>query len=181
MARGFIRLRVKDIFFDSKKVQAALSRAERSVLSRFGSFVRRTDKNSMRPARPIPISQLPPEQRKAYEPKRDKAGRFLPLNQQPKNVRLRKRPLAASKPGEPPRVRLGLVKDFTFFGFDTRKRSVVVGPMKLSGFRDQNVVKNLEEGGQGRSGRIAARPHTLPAMRKELPKLAPMWRNSIRG
>ena len=31
---------IKGLFFDSAKVQAATSRAERSVLSRFGAFVR---------------------------------------------------------------------------------------------------------------------------------------------
>ena len=39
---------IKGLFFDSAKVRAATSRAERRVLSRFGAFVRRSARSSIR-------------------------------------------------------------------------------------------------------------------------------------
>lgn len=39
---------IKGLFFDSKKVQAATSKAERRVLSRFGAYVRRGARSSIR-------------------------------------------------------------------------------------------------------------------------------------
>ncbi len=181
MGRGLVGLKVKDLFFDSKKVKAALRKADRRNLSKFGAMVRREDKQSMKKARMIPIASLPPEQRKRYEKKRDKAGKFLPQNMQPAAVRKGKRPLQASKPGQPPRVRKGQIKKLTFFSFDPAANSVVVGPAKLQGFKDPNVLKTLEEGGRNRYGIVAKRPHTLPASRRKLPKLQALWRDSLRG
>jgi len=91
------------------------------------------------------------------------------------------RPLQSSRPGQPPRVRKGLLKRMIFFNYDLTSRSVVIGPAKLPGFRDPNVLINLEEGGRmSGGGRMEARPHTLPANKKNLPKLEGLWRNSIR-
>jgi hypothetical protein len=48
--------RAKSLFFDRRKVQSAVSRAERRVLSRFGAFVRQDAKQRIRrrkrPSRP---------------------------------------------------------------------------------------------------------------------------------
>ena len=38
----------KNFFFDSDKVQKAVDRTERKVLSKYGSYVRRTARSSMR-------------------------------------------------------------------------------------------------------------------------------------
>lgn len=50
----------KTSFFDSAKVLAATTRAERKVLSKFGSFVRRTARSSIRKRRAISLPGEPP-------------------------------------------------------------------------------------------------------------------------
>ncbi len=51
---------IKGVFFDSAKVQAATSRAERRVLSRFGAYVRRSARSSIRKRkRPAAIGSPP--------------------------------------------------------------------------------------------------------------------------
>jgi len=46
-----IRAKVKELFFDRKAVQDAVSRAERKVLSRFGAFVRQRARGLIRTRR----------------------------------------------------------------------------------------------------------------------------------
>lgn len=141
-----IGLRVKQSFFDTKKVRRATDRATRRVLSRFGAFVRRTARSS---------------------------------------IRRRKR---ISRPGEPPSSRTGLLKRFIFFGYDTRARSVVIGPARLTRKGRGEAPSLLEYGGRTtlkrrgrrRRARYAARPFMGPAFEKEKPQLPAMWRGSVR-
>jgi len=58
MAPGLVGMKVTALFFDSEKVKAATSKAERRVLSKYGAMVRRADKQSMKPARQVPLSSL---------------------------------------------------------------------------------------------------------------------------
>lgn len=51
----------------------------------------------------------------------------------------------SSKPGEPPRMRTGLLKKFLFYGYDASSDSVVIGPAAISGGTDAPHV--LEFGG----------------------------------
>ncbi len=53
-------MKFKDAFFDSKKVLSATDRATRRVLSRFGSFVRRTAKSSIRKRKRVSSPGSPP-------------------------------------------------------------------------------------------------------------------------
>ncbi len=141
-----IGLRVKQSFFDAKKVRRATDSATRRVLSRFGAFVRRTARSS---------------------------------------IRRRKR---ISRPGEPPSSRTGLLKRFIFFGYDTRARSVVIGPARLTRKGRGEAPSLLEYGGRTtlkrrgrrRRARYAARPFMGPAFEKEKPQLPAMWRGSVR-
>ena len=50
----------KGFFFDSKKVMAATSRAERRVLSRFGAYVRRSARSSIRKRKKVSQPGRPP-------------------------------------------------------------------------------------------------------------------------
>ena len=140
---------VKRSFFDRKAVRSAVDRAARRVLSRFGAFVRRTAKSS---------------------------------------IRKRKR---TSAPGEPPSSHTGLLRKFIFFGYDPRRKSVVIGPARLNQ-KTGDAPHALEYGGTStvvegprrrrrkRRVRIEARPYMGPAIRKELPGLPAMWRDSVR-
>jgi phage gpG-like protein len=101
------------------------------------------------------------------------------------SIRKRKR---VSRPGEPPSSHTGLLRRFIFFGYDRDRRSVVIGPMPLTG-RIGDAPHALEYGGpsavRGRRGRkrrvrIAARPYMRPAFENEQPKLPAMWAGSVK-
>jgi hypothetical protein len=118
----------------------------RKVLSKFGAFVRRTAKSS---------------------------------------IRKRKKP---APPGQPPSSHTGLLKKFIFFGFDPSKRSVVIGPVRLSENGRGEAPSLLEHGGsavlkrRGKRKRVNYRPRPFmqPAMTKELPNLPALWRGSVK-
>ena len=91
--------------------------------------------------------------------------------------------------GEAPFQHLGLMARFLFFSFDPERKSVVVGPVRLS----QNTgttLQALEYGGPSmvfdpigkvrRSVTISKHATMGPAMAAELPGLPALWRNSVR-
>jgi phage gpG-like protein len=139
-------LKITHLFFDSPKVIRSVDKSTRRVLSRFGAFVRRTAKQSIR--------------------KRKKA----------------------STPGSPPSSHTGLLKRFIFFGFDTQKRSVVIGPTRLTENNRGQAPSILEYGGrttvEGNKKktrvRISARPFMGPAFEKEKPLLPALWKDSVK-
>jgi len=105
-----------------------------------------------------------------------------------RSIRKRKN---ASQPGKPPSGHIGLLKKFIFFGFDVIRRSVVIGPVRLSQKGRGEAPSALEHGGivmmqsRRRGGkrtrtRIRPRPFMGPTMEKEKPKLSAMWRDSIK-
>lgn len=100
------------------------------------------------------------------------------------SIRKRK---GASSPGSPPNSHVGLLKKLIYFGYDTGKRSVVIGPTPLRGTAEAPPL--LEYGGRttikDRKGRRAranykARPYMGPAFEQEKKKLPSLWANSIR-
>ena len=104
------------------------------------------------------------------------------------SIRRRKR---ISRPGEPPSSHTGLLKRFIYFGYDTQRKSVVIGPMPLNA-KVGDAPHALEHGGfstvaegsrrsrRKRRVEIAARPFMGPAMEQERPKLPAMWAGSVR-
>lgn len=99
-------------------------------------------------------------------------------------IRRRKRP---SQPEESPTNQTGLLKRHIYFLFDPDRRSVVIGPTRLSTGSDAPAT--LEYGGQavvetsdGQPVRVAIeeRPYMGPAFRQELPKVPAMWRDSVK-
>jgi len=139
-----IGMKFKRMFFTSKAVLSATDRATRRVFSKFGAYVRRAAKSSIR-------------KRKAI-----------------------------SAPGKPPSSHTGLLKRFILFGYDPAKRSVVIGPLRLTRRGRGDAPQALEEGGTSRMVRrgrkkrvkIKARPFMGRAMRKT--PIVPLWRDSIR-
>jgi len=141
---------VKGLFFDSAKVLAATSRAERRVLSRFGAFVRRGARSSIRRRKATSEPGQPPSSHTgllkrfiffAYEPNRH-AVVIGPVRL---NQKLGDAP-AALEHGGRSRVATG-----------TRRRRR-----------------------QARTVTIRPRPFMGPAFEKEKPKLSAMWRDSVR-
>lgn len=139
-------MKIKQLFFDSPKVLGAVDKATRKVFSRFGAFVRRTARGS---------------------------------------IRKRK---ASSAPGSPPSSHTGLLKRFIFFSFDPTRKSVVIGPMRLTENNRGDAPSALEYGGMVMLKRdkdktkvnIRPRPFMGPAFDKEKPKLPALWQNSVK-
>ncbi len=106
-----------------------------------------------------------------------------------RSIRKRKK---ASRPGQPPSSHIGLLKRFIFFGFDTVRRSVVIGPVRLTQKGRGEAPSALEHGGfvlmrrsrRGRKkktrARIRPRPFMGPAMEKEKHQLPALWRDSVK-
>ncbi len=110
------------------------------------------------------------------------------------SIRKRK---AVSVPGSPPTNRVGLLRQFLFFSYDSDRKSVVIGPAKLNGRVSSDALPALEYGGTStiegvrfRGGKkvrtrkrvnIKARPFMGPALTQELPKLEGMWRDSVKA
>jgi ribosomal protein L44E len=168
----------KRLFFDKKAVTSAVDRATRRVLSKFGAFTRRTAKKSIKKARQKKISELTDEERKSWR-RRQAIGKRKGFKA--------KRPLAPSRPGEPSRARTGLIKKHIYFMFDPLKRSVVIGPARLS--KSTEAPRVLEYGGTtktssgpdtGKRITIDPRPTMQLAYQQEQPKLAQMWKDSVR-
>ena len=89
-----------------------------------------------------------------------------------------------SKPGKPPISHTGVLKKFIYFGYDTDKRSVVIGPVIAPG-KVGKAPAALEHGGKvslpyGNQANIAPRPFMKPAFEKEKNVLPGLWRDSIR-
>ncbi len=164
---------IRDTFFDSGKVLAAMEKKERRALSKFGAFVRTRARSS---------------------------------------IRKRRKP---SSPGSPPSSHVGTLKKLLFFSYDSKNKSVVVGPVPLESSRLAVVPRLLEEGGpvvfmrsipglgrkatapqaaafqrkvkdgsitvtkrekQRVAGGLEARPFMAPALAAELPKFAAMFK-----
>jgi len=105
-----------------------------------------------------------------------------------RSIRKRKK---SSQPGRPPSSHTGLLKKFIWFGYDVVRRSVVIGPVRLSQKGRGEAPSALEHGGlvmmrpRRREGketrtRIRPRPFMGPAMDREKPKLPVLWRDSIK-
>ena len=141
-----IDLKLKKLFFDTRKVRNSVDQATRRVLSRFGAFVRRTARSSIRKRKKI------------------------------------------SAPGQPPSSHTGLLKRFVWFGYEPHRRSVVIGPARLTQGGRGEAPENLEYGGMAtvirqerkRRARIRPRPFMRPAFEKERKQLPSLWANSIK-
>ncbi len=93
--------------------------------------------------------------------------------------------------GSPPYSHTGLLRRFIYFGYDPRKRSVVIGPARFkerSPYGPTTVPEILEEGGvvQAREDgkrvtrRFGGHPYMGPAFEAEKPNLPALWANSVK-
>ena len=150
-------------FFDKPAVTNAVDEATRRVLSRFGAFVRRTARQSIRRPLMKRVADLTDAEKARYR----KTGR---------------RPKASAKRGKPPRNQTGKLKDNIFFTYNDVHQFVDIGPAKFPGFDRMGA---LEHGGmtkaRGRMVRVEEHPFMGPAYKDEEPKLMDMWKDSIHG
>ncbi len=173
--RGMFDVRVKDFFLDRAAVMRRVDPARRRVLCRAGGLVRRESRESIRQARQKRLAEMTKDERRRYAI----ASRYAAARGRKKP----RRPWMASRAGEPPRSRIGLLKRGIFFSYDDRSDSVVVGPAKINSNTD--APHKLEEGGitrtpEGRRAALAPRPYMGPAYSRVAPKIPAMWKDSIR-
>lgn len=123
---------------------------------------------------------------------------------------MRKRKNGVSPPGSPPFVKKGLLKKLLFFGYDTRTKTVVVGPAAINsspvpsfhefgGKESANgkVIWVVNKPGRNARGQFVskgksrlkltgtikypARPFMAPALDAEMPKFADQFAGTITG
>lgn len=159
-------VRFKQLFFTTKAVTSALDKASKQALSRFGAFVRRRDKSSMKYKKGGARPGSPPHVHAR--------GGFT----RTKKVK-----------GVPTKVAASPLRELTFFGYDPYTKSVVVGPAVFkSRVGAGKVPKVVEEGGMGpylSHGKILQkmnkpRPHLGPAFHKELSLLPAEFKDRIK-
>ena len=153
----------KNTFFDRAAVADKIPPAVRQALSKFGAFVRRRARTSLK-----------------YGPGRSGPGR-VPVVHRSKGFTRRKKVKGAvtAQPASP-------LRELIFFGFDPARQSVVIGPA-VGGSRT-GAPAALEYGGAsvvlraGRRtvGRYAARPFMRPAFAAEMPGAGDDFKGLIR-
>ena len=115
-----IDMRLKQFFFDAKAVTSRVDSATRKVLSKFGAFVRRTAKNSIKKA---PFVSRKPRGKERTDLRRK-----------------------SSRPGNPPFSQTGTLKKFIFFSYDATAKGVVIGPAAVK--PRPTAPETLERGGK---------------------------------
>lgn len=197
--------RVQELFFDRTAVTGAVDRATRGVLSKFGAYVRRTAKGSIRKAKGPAMPGKPPHSHKGFLrefiffhynsgsrsvvigpalfARSTDAQRVLEHGGMAKvrNVRRRKRLLGGS--GEI-RVNTGKAARTTK-QVACRNGTAEVTYAKLGTAAQVERANWLNEqlyGPEYIPGvRIEARPYMGPAFAKETPKLPQMWQDSVKA
>lgn len=172
----------KSQFFDRSVVGRAVDKAKKRNLSMAGAFVRRRARQSMKKVRRKRLSEMDETERLVH---RIRMGEY----QRGERLRRPERPFKGADPGEPPRYRTRLLKDFIFFAFEPERETTVVGPVALNrprpGSPDAETVPELLEFGgafrrNGQRRFMEARPFMGPALEAELDNFAFLWRDSIR-
>ncbi len=194
----------KLLFFDTKEVKSRVSEATRKILSKFGAFVRQTAKQSIKTKTTTSKPGQPPHShtgalkrfiffgydkakesvvvgptklaKKGNAPEALEKGGASIKRKNPRRkdrkigdggvVLLRKTNSASSK----------VVKDW-----ENRPRWVTFGSLRTAGqVTHAEKLETVIWGPKTISGTIRARPYMGPAFEKELPKLPPNWRNSVK-
>lgn len=168
---------MKKWFFDRPRVINAVDKATRSVLSRFGLYVKREAKKLIKPPGRMRLREMTPEERATYKRRLGmyKAGK---LRHRPQKPRRRE----SSRPGQPPRSQTGILKRFIYDAMDPRTRSVVIGPARIE--RGTDAPRVLEYGGRtrlpnGRTIYLSPRPYMRPALAAKLPQLPKLWKDAV--
>ncbi len=151
--------RVKTQFFTQQKVKDQLDPATRQRLTKFGAFVRRRAKSSLKYAAGEAAPGRPPHVHYS--------GSFV--------VRRKVKGITQKQQASP-------LRELTFFSYERTTKSVVIGPA-IGGSRS-GAPRTIEEGGQaridGRTVHVRPRPWVRPAFELELAKVGGDFRNIIK-
>lgn len=157
-------------FFDSPKVMNAVDKATRRVLSRFGSYVRRTMKTSIRKRKSESKPGKPPSSHVGLL----KQFIYFAYDPRAQSVVIGPERLNA-KTGDVPHT-------LEYGGSMTLKKDTVVrvgGPGRDK--RGRFVLGQRKKLSKGTRLVYKARPFARPALQKEQPKLAGMWKASVKA
>lgn len=168
----------KLMFFDRSRIRNAMNRATFRALSRFGAFVRTAAKSSIR-ARKKKVSSpgQPPSSKTGILKKYlffgyDRSTESVVIGPAKVNQLAFYSRGSVSEDGAPATLEYGGV-----FG--------VVEVQEPSGYwhrRDnRSTRRNAGKPTRVRRVYIAKRPYMNPALKQEMPKLAPLWANSIKA
>jgi len=144
-------LRCTSWFFDAPAVVNAVDKATRKTLSRFGAYVRRTMKSSIRKRKRISEPGSPPSSHSGLL----KKFIFFSFDPTSRSVVIGPEKLNA---------KIGVAPKVLEHG----------GKNVIATYRRRKVVGK-------RSIRVKARPFARRALMEELPKLPAMWRDSVRS
>lgn len=157
----------KAAFFD-RAVTDGIDRGAKKALSRFGAFVWKRDKSSLRYRKAAATPGKPPS-----------VHRSTGFTRVRKN---RKTRTETKQPASP-------LRELTLFAFDPLQKSVVIGAALFgkSKVGPGVVPKVIEEGGAApfvshgkiKTGRYPAHPHLGPAFQAELPKASALFKDMI--
>ena len=157
----------KSQFFD-RAVTDSIDRGAKKALSRFGAFVWKRDKSSLR-----------------YRKKSSTPGKPPSVHRSTGFTRVRKNRKTGTETKQP----ASPLRELTLFAFDPLQRSVVIGAALFAKAKAGagKAPKVIEEGGAApfvsggkiKAGHYAARPHLGPAFRAELPKASALFKNMI--
>ncbi len=81
-----------------------------------------------------------------------------------------------SRPGKPPHTHTDFLRNDILYGLDQEEHAVVIGPWKSPWFNELH-----EFGGDSLARTYPERPFMGPALEKNLDKIAPEWRDSVRA
>lgn len=140
----------KGLFFDRAEVMRATSRAERQVLSRFGAFVRRSARSSIRKRKRISQPGSPPSSHTGL------LRKFIFFAFEPQSRSVVIGPVRLNqKVGDAPAA-------------------------LEHGGKSQVAQGSRRRGRRTRTIRVRPRPYMQPAFEKEQQKLPQMWRDSVK-
>ena len=150
--------KVKSLFFDAKELVEKLDPETRKALSKFGAFVRRRAKSSLK----YGTASSPPGS--------------------PPTVHRTQSRTKTNKNGAVKVQMVSPLRELLFFKYDPSSKSAVIGP-ELGGSKS-GAPETLEEGGTakvfGRTLSVAARPTMRPAFAAELGNVMGNFRNILR-
>jgi hypothetical protein len=150
-----IHLDVKKLFFDRSAVRSKLDAATRRVLSKFGAYVRRTARSSIRKRKKASAPGSPPSSHTGLLKK------FIFFGYEPSHRSVVIGPVRLSQKGR------GEAPSLLEYGGSTK-------------VEHRGPSATLRTGKRMKKARIRPRPFMGPAFEAEQPKLPAMWRDSLR-
>jgi len=173
--QGRSLFRVKELFFDQKKVKRKFNKSAIGNLRRIGAFIRTTARQSLKPAKRKTVGELNAEERKRLHAQFGQSDL--------RKIKKRNLPFRSARVGSPPLIPgprgKSFLRNLLLFAIDRRKPSVVIGP-RIAPSLSTTAPKALEEGGRSSGATLGPHPYMGPALQKNLPAIRGIWKDSIK-